>query len=141
MTGDGTNDAPALKKAQIGVSMGSANASDVAREAADIVLLDDNFASITRAIEMGRLVFDNLKKTIAYTLAHAIPELVPVGIALAFFIPLAFPGLLILTVDLLTEQGNAISLSYEPAESNIMDRPPRDLKKDRMVRLEERVGS
>ena len=73
-------------------------------QAADIVLLDDNFASITRAIEMGRLVFDNLKKTVAYTLTHAIPELVPIGIALAFFIPLAFPGLLILTVDLITEQ-------------------------------------
>jgi sodium/potassium-transporting ATPase subunit alpha len=82
VTGDGTNDSPALKRAQIGVSMGSASASDVAREAADIVLLDDNFASIVLAIQEGRLTFDNLKKTCAYTLSHAIPELVPVFMTL-----------------------------------------------------------
>jgi magnesium-transporting ATPase (P-type) len=133
VTGDGTNDAPALKKAQIGVSMGGPAASDVAREAADVILLDDNFASIVTAIEMGRLTFDNLKKSTAYTLSHAMPELVPIFLDLAFGIPLALPGLLILTIDLITEQGPAISLAYEPAESNIMDRRPRDLKTEKLI--------
>jgi sodium/potassium-transporting ATPase subunit alpha len=83
VTGDGVNDAPALKQANIGVSMGK-NASDVAREAAAIILMDDNFPSIIHAIEAGRLIFDNLKKTIAYTLTHLWPEVVPVILALLF---------------------------------------------------------
>jgi sodium/potassium-transporting ATPase subunit alpha len=133
VTGDGVNDSPALKRAQIGVAMGSANASDVAREAADIVLLDDNFASIVGAIEEGRVLFDNLKKTVAYTLAHLWPELVPVFLNLAFSFPLAINGLMILTIDLLTEQGPAISLAYERAESQVMSRKPRNLVTDRLV--------
>ena len=133
VTGDGVNDSPALKRAQIGVAMGSANASDVAREAADIILLDDNFASIVAAIEEGRTLFDNLKKTIAYTLAHLWPELLPIFLNLAFSFPLALNGLMILTIDLLTEQGPAISLAYENAEAAVMSRPPRDLKRDRLV--------
>lgn len=133
VTGDGTNDSPALKKAQVGVSMGGATASDVAREAADIVLLDDNFASIVEAIEMGRLAFANIRKTIAYTLSHATPEIVPIFLDLAFGIPLALPGMLVLVVDLITEQGPAISLSYEPPESTLMRQPPRNMKTDRLV--------
>ena len=133
VTGDGVNDSPALKRAQIGVAMGSKNASDVAREAADIILLDDNFASIVNAIEEGRTLFDNLKKTIAYTLAHLWPELVPVFLNLAFSFPLAMNGLMVLTIDLLTEQGPAISLAYEISESAVMLRPPRNVKTDRLV--------
>jgi sodium/potassium-transporting ATPase subunit alpha len=133
VTGDGTNDAPALKRAQIGISMGSESASDVARETADMVLMDDNFASIVLAIEAGRTVFDNLKKCIAYTLAHLVPELVPIFATLAFDVPLMLPGLAILVVDLLTEQMPAASLAYEPAEASVMARPPRDLKACRLL--------
>ncbi len=133
VTGDGVNDSPALKRADIGVAMGSESASDVAREAADIILMDDNFASIVGAIEEGRVLFDNLKKTIAYTLAHLWPELIPIFLNLAFSFPLALNALMILTIDLLTEQGPAISLAYERAEAAVMTRPPRDVRRDRLV--------
>lgn len=78
-------------------------------------------------------MFDNLRKSIAYSLAHAVPEVFPIFLTLAFGLPLALPGLLILTIDLITEQCPAISLSYEPAESDIMARPPRNMKTDRLV--------
>jgi sodium/potassium-transporting ATPase subunit alpha len=133
-TGDGVNDSPALKRAQIGVAMGSQNASDVAREAADIILLDDNFASIVNAIEEGRTLFENLRKTIVYTLAHTMTEVFPALLNLAFGLPLPLNGLLILTIDLLTEQGPAISLAFETSEHAVMARPPRDLKRDRLVK-------
>ena len=132
VTGDGVNDSPALKRAQIGVAMGQGG-SDVAREAADIVLLDDEFPSIVAAIEEGRVIYDNLKKTIAYTLTHAVPEVLPLFLNLALNMPLGLGGLLILSIDLLTEQGPAISLAYEPAEADVMSRPPRDTKVDRLV--------
>lgn len=133
VTGDGVNDSPALKRADIGVAMGSADASDVAREAADIVLADDNFASIVSACEEGRVLFDNLKKTIAYTLTHLWPEIFPAILFLAFGFPLGLSSLQVLSIDLGTELLPAISLAYETAEDNIMDRPPRDMKKDRLV--------
>ena len=135
VTGDGTNDAPALKRAQVGIAMGSASASDVAREVADMVLLRDDFASIIVAIEAGRTVFDNIKKAIAYTLAHLVPELAPIFALLVCDVPLMLPALTILVVDLLTEQMPAVSLVYEQPEASVMARPPRDLATEHLLDL------
>jgi len=126
------NDAIALKKADIGVAMGL-RGSGVAKDAANIVLLDDNFASIVMGIQQGRVLFDNLKKTVAYTLSHLLPELVPIALTLIFGLPLGISSLLVLSIDLGTELAPAISLAYEKAEADVMSRPPRNSKKDRLV--------
>jgi sodium/potassium-transporting ATPase subunit alpha len=132
VTGDGVNDAPALKQADVGVAM-ALNGSAVAQDSADILLLDDNFASIVAAIEEGRKIFDNIKKTIAYTLAHIIPEVISAVINLLGGLPAGLTALQVLTIDLGTELGPAISLAYESSEAALMDRPPRDPTKDRLV--------
>ena len=127
VTGDGANDAPSLKEADIGVAMG-ASGTDVAREAADIVLLNDSFASIVKAVESGRAIYENIRKFIVYVFSHNWAELIPYVLYALLAIPLPLLVVQVLAIDLAIDVIPSLALSREPPEAGIMQEPPRSLK-------------
>jgi len=129
VTGDGANDAPSLREADIGVAMG-ASGTDVAREASDMVLLDDSFASIVKAVESGRAIYENLRKFIVYVFAHNFAELVPYVLYATFagmHFPLPLLVVQVLAIDLGIDVIPSLALSREPVEPGIMQEPPRSV--------------
>ncbi len=132
MTGDGINDAPALKKADIGVSLGSG--TDVAKEASDLVLLDDNFSVIVSAIEEGRAILDNIRKVITYILSDSFSEVVLISVGIVLRVPLAVTAVQILWINLIEDGLPNIALAFEPKEKDLMQQKPQNHKHPLLTR-------